>query len=48
MLINTKEMLIEAQRHGYAIPAFNIHNLETIQTVVETPQSYPPHQLATN
>ena len=36
MLINTKEMLIEAQRHGYAIPAFNIHNLETIQTVVET------------
>lgn len=36
MLINTKEMLIEARLHGYAIPAFNIHNLETIQTVVET------------
>lgn len=36
MLINTKEMLIQAQQKGYAIPAFNIHNLETIQTVVET------------
>lgn len=36
MLINTKEMLIHAQKNGYAIPAFNIHNLETIQTVVET------------
>lgn len=36
MLINTKEMLVQAQQKGYAIPAFNIHNLETIQTVVET------------
>lgn len=36
MLINTKEMLIQARLHGYAIPAFNIHNLETIQTVIET------------
>lgn len=36
MLINTKEMLLQAQQKGYAIPAFNIHNLETIQTVVET------------
>lgn len=35
MLVNTKEMLLEAQRKGYAIPAFNIHNLETIQVVVE-------------
>lgn len=32
---NTKEMLIKAQKEGYAVPAFNIHNLETIQTVVE-------------
>lgn len=36
MLINTKEMLLQAQKYHYAIPAFNIHNLETIQTVVET------------
>lgn len=32
---NTKEMLIKARKEGYAVPAFNIHNLETIQTVVE-------------
>src|SRR5690625_2247032 len=34
-VINTKEMLIRARREGYAIPAFNIHNLETIQVAVE-------------
>lgn len=33
---NTKEMLIKANKEGYAVPAFNIHNLETIQTVVQT------------
>jgi len=32
---DTKEMLIKARREGYAVPAFNIHNLETIQVVVE-------------
>ncbi|PAV31138.1 tagatose-bisphosphate aldolase [Virgibacillus profundi] len=32
---NTSEMLIKARREGYAVPAFNIHNLETIQTVVD-------------
>lgn len=36
MLINTKEMLQHAQKKGYAVPAFNIHNLETLQVVVET------------
>lgn len=34
-LVNTSEMLIKARKEGYAVPAFNIHNLETIQTVVE-------------
>lgn len=34
-LISTKEMLLKAQREGYAIPAFNIHNLETIQVVLQ-------------
>ncbi|MBA4494167.1 class II fructose-bisphosphate aldolase [Paenactinomyces guangxiensis] len=29
-------MLARAQREQYAIPAFNIHNLETIQAIVET------------
>lgn len=33
---NTKEMLIKANKEGYAVPAFNIHNLETVQTVVQT------------
>lgn len=32
---NSKEMLIKARKEGYAVPAFNIHNLETIQTVVD-------------
>ncbi|WP_054949665.1 tagatose bisphosphate family class II aldolase [Numidum massiliense] len=35
-LVNTKEMLLNAQKGGYAVPAFNIHNLETVQAVVET------------
>src|SRR5690625_5010117 len=34
-LLNTKDMLIKASKEGYAVPAFNIHNLETIQVVVE-------------
>ena len=35
-LHNTKEMLLDAQKNHYAVPAFNIHNLETLSTVVET------------
>ena len=35
-LSNTKDMILDAQKNGYAVPAFNIHNLETIQTVLET------------
>ncbi|HCR3979158.1 TPA: tagatose bisphosphate family class II aldolase [Citrobacter koseri] len=35
-IISTKTMLKKAQREGYAVPAFNIHNLETLQVVVET------------
>ncbi|MRH43302.1 ketose-bisphosphate aldolase [Aquibacillus halophilus] len=32
---NTKEMLEKARQEGYAVPAFNIHNLETLKVVVE-------------
>lgn len=32
----TKQMLIDAMENNYAVPAFNVHNLETIQVVVET------------
>ena len=35
-ILSTREMLIKAQREGYAVPAFNIHNLETLEVVVET------------
>ena len=35
-IISSKMMLKKAQREGYAVPAFNIHNLETLQVVVET------------
>lgn len=34
-VVSAKEMLIEARKGGYAVPAFNIHNLETIQVVSE-------------
>ena len=35
MLVSTKQMLLNSQKNGYAVPAFNIHNLETVQAVVE-------------
>lgn len=35
-IVSTKKILFEAQKERYAVPAFNIHNLETIQVVVET------------
>lgn len=34
-IVSTKYMLLDAQLRGYAVPAFNIHNLETIKVVVE-------------
>lgn len=35
-LHNTNKMLKDAQEKHYAVPAFNIHNLETFQVVVDT------------
>ncbi|OCA55044.1 tagatose bisphosphate family class II aldolase [Photorhabdus namnaonensis] len=35
-LISSRQMLKKALREGYAVPAFNVHNLETIQVVAET------------
>ena len=32
---HTKDMLIKARLEGYAVPVFNIHNLEVIKIVVE-------------
>ena len=34
-ILSTRDMLKKAQENGYAVPAFNIHNLETIQAVIE-------------
>ncbi|SMB97459.1 fructose-bisphosphate aldolase [Thermanaeromonas toyohensis ToBE] len=37
-LVNPRELLQDARRRGYALGAFNIHNVETIQAVVEAAQ----------
>lgn len=34
-IVTTKQMLIDAMKNNYAVPAFNIHNLETARVVVE-------------
>lgn len=34
-IISTKYLLTHAQANGYAVPAFNIHNAETIQAILE-------------
>ncbi len=38
MITSRSTILFEAQSKGYAVPAFNIHNLETMKTVLETAQ----------
>ena len=35
MLVSTRQLLLDAQKGKYAVPAFNVHNMETIKTVVE-------------
>ncbi|WP_127959351.1 tagatose-bisphosphate aldolase subunit KbaY [Serratia microhaemolytica] len=37
-IISTKYLLADAQARGYAVPAFNIHNAETIQAILEVCQ----------
>jgi tagatose 1,6-diphosphate aldolase GatY/KbaY len=34
-ILSTKQMLLNAQAEHYAVPAFNIHNMETLQVVAE-------------
>lgn len=34
-IISTKYLLQDAQAKGYAVPAFNVHNAETIQAILE-------------
>lgn len=33
-LVNSRELLLDAQRHGYAVGAFNVENMEMMQAVV--------------
>lgn len=33
-LVNPKSLIACARKEGYAIPAFNVHNLETVQAVI--------------
>lgn len=35
-LLSTNQMLLDAQEKHYAVPAFNIHNMETLQVVADT------------
>ncbi|VWL85666.1 class II fructose-1,6-bisphosphate aldolase [Oceanivirga miroungae] len=35
MLVNTKEILIHAKENKYAVPAFNVENMEMMQAVIE-------------
>jgi ketose-bisphosphate aldolase len=35
MLVNTKEMLTQAQQEQYAVAAFNVYNLETAQAAIQ-------------
>lgn len=35
-ILSTRQMLLNAQKDHYAVPAFNIHNMETLQVVAET------------
>lgn len=35
-ILSTRQMLMDAQENRYAVPAFNIHNLETLQVVANT------------
>jgi len=34
-IVSTRQMVLDAQNNGYAVPAFNIHNLETVKVVIE-------------
>lgn len=38
MITSRSSILLDAQSNSYAVPAFNVHNLETMKTVLETAQ----------
>lgn len=34
-LVNTREMFVQAAKGGYAIPAFNVNNMEQLQAIIQ-------------
>jgi fructose-bisphosphate aldolase class II len=49
MLVTLKELLLKAQKGGYAVGAFNVNNLEIIQAVIEAAETeYSPLILSTS
>ncbi|MCL2461210.1 MAG: class II fructose-bisphosphate aldolase, partial [Defluviitaleaceae bacterium] len=34
-LVSSKEMILRAQAGGYAVPAFNVENMEMAQAVIQ-------------
>ncbi|MEG1268769.1 MAG: class II fructose-bisphosphate aldolase, partial [Oscillospiraceae bacterium] len=38
-LVNSKEMLLKAQKNRYAIGAFNVENMEMMQAVIAAAQA---------
>ena len=39
MLVNSKEILLDAKRNQYAVPHFNINNLEWTKYILEEMES---------
>ncbi|MBD0379271.1 class II fructose-bisphosphate aldolase [Paenibacillus sedimenti] len=39
MLVNTKDILLEAQKKKYAVAAFNVINLETVQAAIQAAEN---------
>ena len=34
MLVTSRELLLDAQKKGYAVGAFNVENMEMVQAVI--------------
>ena len=39
-LVTSKEMLLKAQKGGYAVGAFNVENMEMVKAVIDAGYDY--------
>ena len=39
MLVTSKELLLDAQKHGYAVGAFNTNNLEITHAIIRAAEA---------